>query len=204
MLKILLGPLMAALLVLVTAPLADAQSSYKIRSGDTLQLEVLEDSTLNRSLLVLPDGTVSVPLVGSVPAAGRSVDELRAALATGLAPNFATKPTVYLSVGQLALRAASTGTGSSGMSVFAMGEIAKPGKVSIAPGTTLLQFLAESGGLTKFAATKRVQLRRTDRATGQEKVYLFNYQAVMSGAQTTSITLQSGDVIIVPQRRLFE
>jgi polysaccharide export outer membrane protein len=70
-------------------------------------------------------------------------------------------------------------------------------------GTTLLQFLAESGGLTPFAATKRIQLRRTD-AAGQERSYLFNYDAVMSGAQTTVITLQKGDVIIVPQRRLFE
>ena len=49
------------------------------------------------------------------------------------------------------------------------------------PGTTLLQAIALAGGLDRFAATKRIQLRRTDPATGQERLYLFNYNAVERG-----------------------
>ena len=51
---------------------AAAQSDYRIQPGDTLQIEVLEDPNLNRSVLVLPDGSISVPLVGTVRAGGRN------------------------------------------------------------------------------------------------------------------------------------
>ena len=62
-----------------------------------------------------------------------------------------------------------------------------------------------AGGLDRFAATKRIQLRRTDPATGQERLFLFNYKAVERGGTITSmITLREGDVLIVPERRLFE
>ena len=60
-------------------------------------------------------------------------------------------------------------------------------------------------GPARFAATKRIQLRRMDPATGQEKLYLFNYKALERGGSIQSmITLREGDVIIVPERRLFE
>lgn len=206
----LMRALLAAI-VLCTTPLlappllAQAQSSYQIQPGDSLLFEVLEDATLNRPLLVLPDGSVSVPLIGSVRAAGRSIDDLRTNLVASLASSFAAPPTVYLSVGQLAERREPTGpVAGPTIAVFAMGEVTKPGKVEVEPGTTLLQFLAESGGLTNFAATRRIQLRRTDRASGQDKLYLYNYKAVSAGGTAPSVRLQDGDVIVVPQRRLFE
>ena len=190
--------------VLLTAPAAMAQSSYKISPGDILQLEVIEDPSLNRSLLVLPDGSITVPSGGTIRAGGHTIPEVQSAVTQMLAPNFAKSPTVNLAVGQLAPPRTGSGTAKKAtLPVYAIGEVAKPGRIDVERGTTLLQFLAESGGLTPFAATKRIQLRRTD-AAGQERSYLFNYDAVMSGAQTTVITLQKGDVIIVPQRRLFE
>ena len=97
MFRTLLGLALALLLV----PSAWAQSSYRIQPGDSLQMEVLEDPSLNRSLLVLPDGSVSLPLVGSIKASGKSLNALRSAITSALASNFASPPTVYLSVGQL-------------------------------------------------------------------------------------------------------
>ena len=61
-----------ALVATVFATGAFAQSGYQIRTGDTLQIEVLEDPSLNRSVLVLPDGTISLPFAGSIRAAGRT------------------------------------------------------------------------------------------------------------------------------------
>ncbi|MCV2867314.1 polysaccharide export protein [Defluviimonas sp. WL0002] len=185
----------------LTAPVAWAQNSYTIRSGDVLQMEVVEDPSLNRSLLVLPDGSVSVPTVGTVRAAGQSIDSIRSAIQGALAPNFASTPTVYLAVGQVA--PAVSGGGAT-IPVYIMGEVANPGKMRIAKGTTLLQFLAESGGFTRFAATKRIQVQRTDRKSGEVKVYAFNYKAVQNGGSASNIVLSSGDVIVVPERRLFE
>ncbi|MCX8510110.1 MAG: polysaccharide biosynthesis/export family protein [Rhodobacteraceae bacterium] len=192
-----------------------AQSSYRIQSGDVLQMEILEDPSLNRSLLVLPDGTVSLPLVGGVKANGQSVDGLKAAISAALASKFASPPTVFLSVGQLnptttavaqaaATMAAQNVSVNGFLSVYAMGEVTKPGRISVQRGTTLLQFLAESGGLTKFASSKRIQLRRVDSKTGKETVYNYNYKAVQNGASAPVIVLHDGDVIVVPERRLFE
>ena len=46
--------------------------SYILKSGDSLRIEVMEDSSLNRNALVLPDGTIAFPMVGQVKAAGRT------------------------------------------------------------------------------------------------------------------------------------
>lgn len=211
MFRTLLGLILAVVLV----PAAWAQSSYRIQPGDVLQMEVLEDPSLNRSLLVLPDGTVSLPLAGSLVARGQSVEALKSAISAALAPKFASPPTVFLSVGQLnptttAVAQASAGlaaqsvTAGNTVSVYALGEVAQQGLIAVEPGTTLLQFLAQSGGLTQFAATKRIQLRRADKKTGQESVYNFNYKAVQQGGAAPVIVLRDGDVIVVPERRLFE
>ncbi len=211
MFRTLLGLLLAVLI----APAALAQSGYRIQTGDVLQMEVLEDPSLNRSLLVLPDGNVSLPLVGTVRASGKSIDSLRSTISSALAPNFASAPTVFLTVGQLnpvtqavnnaAAQAAAANVRPYGtVGVYAVGEVNTPGRLDVETGTTLLQFLAETGGLTRFAATKRIQLRRADKKTGTETVYKFNYKAVQNGATAPVIVLREGDVIVVPERRLFE
>ncbi|MEL6620133.1 MAG: polysaccharide biosynthesis/export family protein, partial [Pseudomonadota bacterium] len=83
---------------------AEAQNDYRIRSGDTLQIEVLDDPSLNRAVLVLPDGSFSFPFVGSLQARGRNVGQVQAQLVAGLAPNFANAPNVVVSVASLAER----------------------------------------------------------------------------------------------------
>jgi polysaccharide biosynthesis/export protein len=197
--------LFAMLIALFLAPSAFAQGSYTIQPGDVLQFEVLEDPSLNRSLLVLPDGTVSVPLAGSLKASGRSLDTVRGAISAALGPNFSTPPTVFLSVGQLAApAAAATAAAADLMPVYAVGEVNRPGRVDVEYGTTLLQFISQAGGFTRFAATKRIQLRRADPKTGLESVYQFNYKAVQEGAKAPVIVLRKGDVVVIPERKLFE
>jgi polysaccharide export outer membrane protein len=189
----------------VMAVAAWAQDNYKIKPGDVVRIEVLEDSTINRESLVLPDGRVTVPLAGTVRVGGRSVDEVRADVAAKLADNFATEPTVFVSLVQLGEAAPVRGGGApSRMSIYFLGEVNAPGVVEVKAGTTLLQAIAQAGGFSRFAATKRVQLRRTDR-NGQQQIYTFNYNDVLAGRTSIGSTrLASGDVIVVPPRRLFE
>ena len=139
MFRTVLGLVLAVLIV----PSAWAQSAYRIQSGDVLQMEVLEDPSLNRSLLVLPDGNVSLPLVGSVKASGVSIDALRSAIASSLASNFASPPTVFLTVGQLNpttsainnanAQAAAARVGNT-ISVYALGEVANQGSIAVERG----------------------------------------------------------------------
>lgn len=191
--------LLAFMVMLFTAPLALAQAAgYRIQPGDTLAVTVLEDETLNRQVLVLPDGRISVPLAGSVTAAGQTVEQLERTIADRLAPNFAVRPNVFVAV---------TGVQDEvqTFNIFVLGRVGQPGVREVEPGTTLLQAIALGGGFDRFAATRRIQLRRTDPATGQERLFVFNYNAVeRGGAITSMITLREGDVIIVPERRLFE
>jgi polysaccharide biosynthesis/export protein len=193
-------PFVLAFLFALMAPVAFAQSAgYRIQPGDTLAVTVLEDDTLNRQVLVLPDGSVQVPLAGSISAAGRSVGAVEATIADRLASNFAVRPSVFVSVVGLAEEITDT------FPIYVLGQVNTPGLVEIEPGTTLLQAIALGGGLDRFAATKRIQLRRSDASTGQERLYLFNYRAVeRGGAIESMITLREGDVILVPERRLFE
>jgi polysaccharide export outer membrane protein len=191
--------LLGALLALLSAPLALAQSAgYRIQPGDQLAITVLEDDTLDRTTLVLPDGRISVPLAGSIQAAGRSVESVESTIADRLASNFAVRPSVFVSVVAVTDELET-------FPIFVVGQVGEPGQRDVEPGTTMLQAIALAGGLDRFAATKRIQLRRADPATGQERLYIFNYRAVeRGGAIQSMITLREGDVIVVPERRLFE
>jgi polysaccharide export outer membrane protein len=197
------------LLVALAVPALAQDGGYLIRPGDTLRIEVLEDPGLNRSVLVSPDGRISMPLVGGVRASGKTVEAVQAELATRFTPNFATAPNVYVSIERVVERAAGGGGGGTRapatMDIYVIGEGAKSGKIAAAPGTTVLQFFAEMGGFSKFAATKRIQLRRADPKTGKETVYTINYDAIERGTSNMGATvLMKGDVIVVPQRKLFE
>jgi polysaccharide biosynthesis/export protein len=180
-----------------------AQQGYQIQRGDVLRVEVLEDSSLNRDVPVLPDGRIAFPLVGTLSVAGRTIDQVNAELSQALAPNFAVPPSVFVSVA--GLRAPGVAAPERTITVFVMGEVGSPGPREIRPGTTILQFLSQTGGLTRFAATRRIQLRRTDPSSGRETVYKIDYRALeRGGALAQPVVLSEGDIILVPERRLFE
>lgn len=186
---------------------ANAQG-YRAQPGDILRVEVLQDADLNRTVLVAPDGSITFPLAGSLRASGRSLGAIQSDLITRLTPNFATTPTVFVSLDQLAEREPvipAQPVPDPVVAIFAIGEVANAGRIELVPGTRLLQALAQLGGFSDFAAKKRIQLPRTDPHTGQEQIYPLNYEAIMSArSQNGSVVMQEGDVILVPTRRLFE
>ena len=180
---------------------------YRIRSGDKLSIEVLQDPSLNRGATVLPDGRFSFPLAGTVTAGGRTIGQVQAALSSALAPNFNAAPDVFVAVEPAERRAATPRAPvvEPTVNIYFLGEVGTPGAKELPVGTTLLQALSTSGGFTNFAATKRVQLRRTSLATGLQSVFEIDYDALSNGAQLINdVPLQDGDVILVPERRLFE
>lgn len=172
---------------------------YGLKPGDTLRVEVLEDPSLNRDVLVLPDGSISFPFVGSVRVGGQSTSAVRGMLARGLAPNFAVEPNVFVSVSRLSVPEAGMAAVESS-EIYAMGELNNPGLIQATPGITVLQAIAQAGGFTRFAATKRIELRRPE--AGREQVYKFNYKR--GGGISGATVLKPGDVIVVPERGLFE
>lgn len=193
------------LLPLMPGGAAAQDDSYRLKPGDVVRVEVLEDASLNRDALILPDGRITLPLAGSVVAGGRTLEQLQSDVIARLRPSFAAAPTVFVGLSQLAEPAPRRGTAvPAAIVVHVVGEAAKPGPLQLRPGTTLLQAFSAMGGFSRFAATKRVQLRRIG-PDGQEQVYVFDYDAMERGAVRGGMTvLAEGDVIVVPQRRLFE
>lgn len=189
----------ALMLPMLLAVPVQAQDGYRIRPGDVLRIEVLEDPGLNRSALVSPDGRVNMPLAGVVVASGRTVEEVQTDLATRLAGNFAAAPSVFVSLERVGVAAGGAGGTGRLIEIYATGEVAKAGLIQARSGTTLLQAVALMGGFTRFAATKRIQLRRGD------QTWTMSYDDIVSGASAAGNTvLRNGDVILVPQRKLFE
>lgn len=199
----------AALALFLTVTGAVAQDGYRVRPGDTLTVEVLQDPSLNRNVLVLPDGRFAFPFAGTVQAGGRTLGEISDSLSFAIAGNFASPPNVFVSVNTLQETAPRAAVGGPAVprtiSVYFLGEVGTPGEREIAPGTTFLQGLSQSGGLTNFAADRRIQLRRTDPHTHAETVVTINYRALQRGARLSqNVVLADGDVILVPERGLFE
>ena len=193
--------LLLALGLLLAAPFAFAQGTYLVQPGDILSISVLEDTNLNRQVLVRPDGGISMPIAGNVRAAGNTVAGIERTITERLAPGFSVTPTVSVALTQLGTPLGGTLTTTD---IFIVGEAGTPGLLQVEPGTTLLQAIALAGGPTQFAATKRIQLRRAGKG-GHETIYLFNYDAAERGARIkNNLVVRGGDVILFPERRLFE
>ncbi len=199
----MLRPFLTACVLFLCLLPGVGRAEYKIASGDTIQIEVVEDATLNRTLLVLPDGSVDFPGAGSLRVAGLSTSTVQAALSAALASQFNIRPTIYVSVvGVSEPQAEAVAASAPEVNVYVMGEINKPGVIEDADDLTLLQAIAQAGGFTRFAATKRIELHRIDPATQTEQVLLFNFRN--GGGISGATELRDGDVIVVPERRLFE
>ena len=195
--------LSAAVALMICAVSANAQGDYVIRSGDVLQVEVLEDPSLNRAVVVLPNGQISFPFAGTLNASGRTIGQMQASIRNAISPNFASAPTVFVGVQPRQDLIDPNAISGPSIDVYFVGEVNNPGLVTVKTGTTLLQAVAVSGGVSRFAAIKRIQLRRTG-SDGVQRVSILNYKALANGAVTTDIELKDGDVILVPERRLFE
>ncbi len=178
-----------------------AAQSYKLRSGDRLDVSVWQDDKLHRVVVVQPDGRISFPLAGHMRAAGSSLVALEAKLKKRLQKFYAETLDVTVSL-TLAYKDETEDEVLPDV-VYVTGEVNKPGPFEMKKPTTVLQALAWSGGLGPFAAKKRIQIRRM--IDGEYELFTFDYKAVERGYYLEdNIYLKDGDVIVVPERRLFE
>lgn len=187
---------LAALFALTAGALAQ---SYQIQPGDTLDISVLEDPSLNRQVLVRPDGMVSLPLAGAVQAEGRSPEQVAAAIRSRLARDFVSPPNVTVAL----LSGAGASPKAGSLTFYAIGQVASPGRYDVEGPLDLLQALATIGGLSIYADWDEIQLRR--RTAEGDKVMMFNYQDIEDGlVPVGAMQLVDGDVIVVPERGLFD
>jgi len=155
-----------------------------LASGDVVKLTFSAAPELNQSQKVRADGKLSLPLIGEVDAAGKTVGQLQGELVELYKPQLKT-PEVTVS-----LEASLT-------TVVVSGAVSKPGKIAFERPTTVFQAIMEAGGPSEFGTLKHVRLIRT--VNGVQKSQVMNVHETLIGQGTKPFYVRDGDVIYVPQ-----
>jgi polysaccharide biosynthesis/export protein len=159
------------------------KEEYRLGPGDKLRVEVYREAQLSQSLQVRPDGKITLPLVGDFAASGKTPIELRDQLTTSL-KEYVTNPVVTVIVVE-----------ATAAQVYVIGEVASPQTLVMQGPMTVLQALAQVGGLREFADRDDIRiLRKTPQGV---KTIGFNYKHAVKG-ESEPVFLQPGDTIVVP------
>ncbi len=182
------GPVMSA-----QKPVAGAGSDsytsgdYKIGPEDVVEVIVWRNADLSKVVPVRPDGKISLPLVGDVPALGLTAAQLTQDIAARL-KYYKETPNVSVVVQQV-----------NSYSVYVMGEVAKPGRYQLKTYSTILQAISTAGGFTPFAAKSRMFVLRKSPETGADVRINASYDDIVSGTDSSkNIVLVPGDTVVVP------
>lgn len=171
-------------------PATAADAAFQIRPGDVLHVTVWKEEGMDQETVVLPDGSITFPLVGSLSVQGltpaQAADAVKDKLKRAI-PDAAVSVVVKAPLGH---------------TVSVMGQVAKPGDIVLGQRTTVMQALSQAGGLTPFAKASGVKILRKE---GEKETSIdFPYDDVADGdSLDKNIILQPGDVIVVPTAGLF-
>jgi polysaccharide export outer membrane protein len=174
-----------------------------LKAGDTISISVFQDSKLDRQTLIGPTGMISFPLAGQIKAAGLTPPELENLLKSKLRDKYTSDLDITVSL----ISQAETPEASKDEEkprFFITGEVKTPGSFLLTKKKmTVVQGIALAGGLGPFAARQRIQVRR--KINGAESLFVFDYSAFEAGTNLKeNVELREGDVIIVPERGLFD
>lgn len=163
----------------------EAIGAYRINAEDLLEVSVWKEEDLQKTVIVRPDGGITLPLIGNVQAAGKTTQELQETLTSKL-DEFIPDPVVTVSVAEI-----------RGYKIYITGEVANPGQYLIGSYVDVLQALTMAGGITPFADRSDIRILR--RIGSAESIHRFNYNQVQKGRRLEqNIVLRAGDTIIVP------
>jgi len=168
---------------------------YRLDTGDNLQLEIFDVPEFsNRNYLVLIDGSISVPWLGSITARGLTPQELANALTQAYRP-YLKNPLITVNV-----------VTPRPLRVAVAGEVNRPGSYAIEINNRdqlpnqwpdLTRALSLAGGITPVADIRMIRLRRIDRNnTVQEQTFNL-WQLLDQGDLSQNILLRDGDSVIV-------
>ena len=160
---------------------------YVIGNEDVLDISVWKSPELSLSIMVRPDGMISLPLIGEVRADGRTPKELKKEIEESLR-EYRQEPIVSIIVKE-----------SNSKSIYITGEITRPGKYPLRSETTITQAIALAGGFTQWANKDKILLIRKSPMNPEGNRVTIKYSDIVSGTNMkANILLKAGDTIIVP------
>src|SRR5437763_207016 len=153
--------------------------------GDVIKLSFPGSNELNQSQKIRADGKLSLPLIGEVTAAGKTLP----AFQTELAKLYKTQ---LRNADVLVTLESGTAT------VIVSGYVSKPGKLSFECTTTVFQAIMEAGGVSEYGNLGKVRLIGT--VNGQQQSQTLHLKSAMGGKSTNVYYVKDGDVIYVAHR----
>jgi polysaccharide export outer membrane protein len=162
-------------------------NNYTIGPEDVIEVSVWKNNDLSKTVVVRPDGQISLPLVGDIKAGGLTPTALKDSITNKL-KEYKEDPIVSIIVKEI-----------NSYNIFVMGEVVRPGKYNLKSNTTLLQALSLAGGFTPYASRNKIILIRKNPRTLAVTEMRVRYDTILSGKDPQrDILLQPGDTIVVP------
>ncbi len=158
-------------------------TDYRIGPEDELMISVWHEPELSQAVVVRPDGLITLPLLNELKVLGLTTDELQALLTEKL-KTLVNDPQVTVIVKAVHSR-----------NVFVVGNVAKQGVYPLGGKKTVLELIAEAGGLGPFAKTRSIYILR--KIDGKEIRIPFNYKKALAG-KSDNPELFPGDMVVVP------
>ena len=163
----------------------EGATDYRLGAQDLIEVSVFGVEDLSKTVRVNSNGQISLPLVGSVMAGGRSIPELETELAKRYADGYLQRPQVTVFVKEF-----------SSQRVTLEGAVVKPGIYPLTGKTTLLQAVAVAGGLEPLADLEGIVLFR--QIDGKKMAAGYSMRALRSGA-VEDPQLYGDDIVVVEQ-----
>jgi len=160
--------------------------AYRIGGGDILSVQVYDEADLSGSCPVDDTGAINLPLLGQVKVAGMTSREIDRHLTELLAADYLVSPHVTVAV---------EGYGSQPVQV--LGAVKEPGVYYLRGSTTLLDVLAEAGGLEAERSVNEIHVKRV-LANGLTNTVSVSQDALM-GRGDNNLRLRAGDVVYIPE-----
>lgn len=174
----------ASLQASALAPAGETSGDYRISPRDIIEVTVFQISDLNKAVQVGDDGAITLPLIGKMKVSGKTPHEAEVLIADKLRQRYLQSPQVSVFVKQY------------GQRITVSGEVKGPRVIQLDGTVTLSQAIANAGGLTELANTKRVHVARASNQRITDEVY--NYEAIQAG-QARDPVLQGGDLVVAEQ-----
>jgi polysaccharide export outer membrane protein len=159
---------------------------YIIGPEDVLEINVWKNADLSKTVIVRPDGMITLPLIGEVRAGGKTAGQLKEMISSRL-EKYKDIPEVTVTVAQV-----------NSYVIYVLGEVRNPGKYQVRSYTTVLQAVAQAGGFLEWAKKNgMVILRKTQ--NGLDQKIKVRYKDVLrdKGSKPDEL-LYPGDTLIVP------
>jgi polysaccharide biosynthesis/export protein len=170
-----------------TPTLQERNPRYRLRKGDTFDLDFALSPEFNQTLAVQPDGYVTLKAVGSIFVEGQTVPELTEAVKAAYAKTL-HNPIIEVSLKDF-----------EKPYFIAAGEVSKPGKYDLRSDLTVTEAVAIAGGFNDKAKNSQVVLFRPAPGGGFEVKRLNVKKLLASRNLSEDLQLQPGDVLYIPQ-----